>query len=58
MNAMLVYVMAAEGVFAKFINGWYYGDPHNTLVYFSVNLFTFSLCFVSYHFRLLVRMLE
>ncbi|RVW31610.1 Heparan-alpha-glucosaminide N-acetyltransferase [Vitis vinifera] len=34
MNAMLVYVMAAEGVFAKFINGWYYGDPHNTLVHF------------------------
>ncbi|KAJ9681883.1 hypothetical protein PVL29_017989 [Vitis rotundifolia] len=32
MNAMLVYVMAAEGVFAKFINGWYYGDPDNTLI--------------------------
>ncbi|PNY04374.1 heparan-alpha-glucosaminide N-acetyltransferase-like protein, partial [Trifolium pratense] len=32
-NAMLVYVMAAEGIFAGFINGWYYGDPHNTLVY-------------------------
>ncbi|CAL5329463.1 unnamed protein product [Camellia sinensis] len=31
MNAMLVYVMAAEGIFAVFINGWYYGDPHNTL---------------------------
>ncbi|THG15241.1 hypothetical protein TEA_023246 [Camellia sinensis var. sinensis] len=31
MNAMLVYVMAAEGIFAAFINGWYYGDPHNTL---------------------------
>ncbi|KDO56215.1 hypothetical protein CISIN_1g012127mg [Citrus sinensis] len=34
MNAMLVYVMAAEGIFAGFINGWYYGDPHNTLVCF------------------------
>ncbi|KAK0601039.1 hypothetical protein LWI29_020761 [Acer saccharum] len=33
MNAMLVYVMAAEGIFAGFINGWYYNDPHNTLVY-------------------------
>lgn len=32
MNAMLVFVMAAEGIFAGFINGWYYGDPHNTLV--------------------------
>lgn len=32
MNAMLVYVMAAEGIFAGFINGWYYEDPHNTLV--------------------------
>lgn len=36
MNAMLVYVMAAEGIFAGFINGWYYKSPHNTLVYFSV----------------------
>ncbi|KAI8555680.1 hypothetical protein RHMOL_Rhmol05G0192300 [Rhododendron molle] len=33
MNAMLVYVMAAEGIFAAFINGWYYDDPHNTLVF-------------------------
>ncbi|GAV70639.1 DUF1624 domain-containing protein [Cephalotus follicularis] len=33
MNAMLVYVMAAEGIFAGFINGWYYADPHNTLIY-------------------------
>ncbi|KAF7805090.1 heparan-alpha-glucosaminide N-acetyltransferase isoform X1 [Senna tora] len=33
MNAMLVYVMAAEGIFAAFINGWYYDSPHNTLVY-------------------------
>ncbi|XP_038877482.1 uncharacterized protein LOC120069759 [Benincasa hispida] len=31
MNAMLVYVMAAAGIFAGFINGWYYEDPHNTL---------------------------
>ncbi|KAL2468604.1 hypothetical protein Fot_50180 [Forsythia ovata] len=31
MNAMLVYVMAAEGIFAGFINGWYYDNPHNTL---------------------------
>ncbi|KAL8166362.1 hypothetical protein V2J09_007861 [Rumex salicifolius] len=33
MNAMLVYVMAAEGIFAGFFNGWYYEDPHNTLVH-------------------------
>lgn len=33
MNAMLVYVMAAEGIFAGFINGWYDNDPHNTLIY-------------------------
>lgn len=33
MNAMLVYVMAAEGIFAGFINGWYYGNPRNTLVH-------------------------
>lgn len=33
MNAMLVYVMAAEGIFAGFINGWYYDDPQNTLIY-------------------------
>ncbi|MCD7455835.1 hypothetical protein HAX54_029758 [Datura stramonium] len=33
MNAMLVYVMAAGGIFAGFINGWYYEDPHNTLIY-------------------------
>ncbi|GJT95215.1 hypothetical protein Tco_1090733 [Tanacetum coccineum] len=32
-NAMLVYVMAAAGIFAGFINGWYYDDPHNTLRY-------------------------
>ncbi|XP_068660992.1 uncharacterized protein [Aristolochia californica] len=32
MNAMLVYVMAAEGIFAGFINGWYYDNPQNTLV--------------------------
>ncbi|XP_038717000.1 heparan-alpha-glucosaminide N-acetyltransferase [Tripterygium wilfordii] len=33
MNAMLVYVMAAEGIFAGFINGWYYDNPHNTLIF-------------------------
>lgn len=32
MNAMLVYVMGAEGILAAFFNGWYYRDPHNTLV--------------------------
>ncbi|WCJ43102.1 hypothetical protein M5689_023864 [Euphorbia peplus] len=33
MNAMFVYVMAAAGIFAGFINGWYYDDPHNTMTY-------------------------
>lgn len=33
MNAMLVYVMAAEGVFEGFLNGWYYESTNNTLVY-------------------------
>ncbi|XP_030541108.1 heparan-alpha-glucosaminide N-acetyltransferase-like [Rhodamnia argentea] len=33
MNAMLVFVMAAQGIFAAFINGWYYKDPQNNLVY-------------------------
>lgn len=32
MNAMLVYVMGAEGILAAFFNGWYYRDPRNTLV--------------------------
>ncbi|XP_027070188.1 uncharacterized protein [Coffea arabica] len=32
MNAMLVFVMAAQGIFAAFINGWYYEDPKNSLV--------------------------
>lgn len=40
MNAMLVYVMAAEGIFAGFINGWYYDDPHNTLV------LHFAFCYI------------
>ncbi|XP_010546726.1 PREDICTED: heparan-alpha-glucosaminide N-acetyltransferase isoform X2 [Tarenaya hassleriana] len=31
MNAMLVYVMGAEGIFAGFINGWYFRNPSNTL---------------------------
>jgi heparan-alpha-glucosaminide N-acetyltransferase len=32
MNAMLVYVLAAEGIFAAFVNGWYYEDPEKSLV--------------------------
>ncbi|KAI3472034.1 hypothetical protein Pfo_029773 [Paulownia fortunei] len=32
MNAMLVFVMAAEGIFAAFINGWYFKNPDNNLV--------------------------
>ncbi|TVU34646.1 hypothetical protein EJB05_16489 [Eragrostis curvula] len=33
MNAMLVYVMAAAGIFEGFLNGWYYEGTNNTLVY-------------------------
>ncbi|KAG0476877.1 hypothetical protein HPP92_013718 [Vanilla planifolia] len=33
MNAMLVFVMAAESIFEGFLNGWYYESPNNTLVY-------------------------
>lgn len=32
MNAMLVYIMAAAGVFEGFLNGWYYDGTNNTLV--------------------------
>ncbi|KAK8960690.1 hypothetical protein KSP40_PGU013261 [Platanthera guangdongensis] len=31
MNAMLVFVMAAEGIFEGFLNGWYFESPNNTL---------------------------
>nr|TKS13186.1 hypothetical protein D5086_0000054990 [Populus alba] len=33
MNAMLVYVMAAQGIFEGFINGWYYKSPDSTLLF-------------------------
>lgn len=32
MNAMLVFVMAAQGIFPAFINGWYYENEGNSLV--------------------------
>ncbi|KAL8526140.1 hypothetical protein ACS0TY_015389 [Phlomoides rotata] len=32
MNAMLVFVMAAQGIFPAFVNGWYYEHPENNLV--------------------------
>ncbi|CAI9097949.1 OLC1v1034475C1 [Oldenlandia corymbosa var. corymbosa] len=32
MNAMLVFVMAAQGIFAAFINGWWYENSDNNLV--------------------------
>ncbi|KAK2364192.1 heparan-alpha-glucosaminide N-acetyltransferase [Trifolium repens] len=31
MNSMLVFVMAAQGIFAAFVNGWYYENPNNSL---------------------------
>ncbi|KAG6769762.1 hypothetical protein POTOM_025423 [Populus tomentosa] len=39
MNAMLVYVMAAQGIFEGFINGWYYKSPDNTLVSNSISVY-------------------
>lgn len=38
---MLVFVLAAEGIFAGFINGWYYDNPHNTLVCLVCSSFLF-----------------
>ncbi|KAG8376613.1 hypothetical protein BUALT_Bualt09G0081700 [Buddleja alternifolia] len=32
MNAMLVFVMAAQGIFEAFVNGWYFKDSDNNLV--------------------------
>ncbi|KAI5680753.1 hypothetical protein M9H77_01980 [Catharanthus roseus] len=32
MNAMLVFVLAAQGIFAGFINGWFYENQENNLV--------------------------
>ncbi|KAH6806022.1 heparan-alpha-glucosaminide N-acetyltransferase-like protein [Perilla frutescens var. frutescens] len=31
MNAMLVFVMAAQGIFAAFVNGWYFKNSDNNL---------------------------
>jgi len=53
MNAMLVYVMAAEGIFAGFINGWYYNDPHNTLVSFRRTLSCFHLSSFQFSYQTL-----
>lgn len=33
MNAMLIFVMAAQAIFPAFVNGWYYDTPNNTLVH-------------------------
>nr|XP_010912731.1 heparan-alpha-glucosaminide N-acetyltransferase isoform X2 [Elaeis guineensis] len=33
MNSMLVFVMAAQGIFPAFVNGWYYKTPNNSLVH-------------------------
>ncbi|XP_024544892.1 heparan-alpha-glucosaminide N-acetyltransferase isoform X1 [Selaginella moellendorffii] len=32
LNAMFVFVMAASGIAAAFVNGWYWHDPSNNLV--------------------------
>ncbi|XP_077240213.1 uncharacterized protein LOC143881102 [Tasmannia lanceolata] len=33
MNAMLVFVMAAQGIFPALVNGWYYETPEKSLVH-------------------------
>ncbi|KAK6942752.1 hypothetical protein RJ641_028129 [Dillenia turbinata] len=37
MNAMLIFVMAAQGIFAAFVNGWYYKSPDRSLVHWIQN---------------------
>lgn len=32
MNAMLVFVLGAQGILAAFVNGWYYESPDKSLV--------------------------
>ncbi|XP_071712305.1 uncharacterized protein [Rutidosis leptorrhynchoides] len=32
MNAMLVFVLGAQGILGGFVNGWYYKNPENNLV--------------------------
>ncbi|XP_057785676.1 uncharacterized protein LOC131003216 isoform X2 [Salvia miltiorrhiza] len=32
MNAMLVFVLAAQGIFAAFVNGWFFKNPDRNLV--------------------------
>jgi hypothetical protein len=65
MNAMLVFVMAAQGIFAAFVNGWYYEDPSKSLVrnkttflYFSFvyhnfivyNMYVYNFVLICFHF--------
>ncbi|KAG4214840.1 hypothetical protein ERO13_A01G142200v2 [Gossypium hirsutum] len=33
MNAMLIYVLGAQGILPAFVNGWYYKSTNNTLVF-------------------------
>ncbi|KAE8676513.1 hypothetical protein F3Y22_tig00111587pilonHSYRG00084 [Hibiscus syriacus] len=33
MNAMLIYVLGAQGILPAFLNGWYYESTNNTLVF-------------------------
>ena len=32
MNAMLVFVLGAQGILAGFVKGWFYEKPYNNLV--------------------------
>lgn len=37
MNTVPVFVMAAEGIFAAFVNGWFYENPDKSLVCKAIN---------------------
>ncbi|TXG65101.1 hypothetical protein EZV62_006376 [Acer yangbiense] len=41
---LVIYVMAAEGIFAGFINGWYYDDPHNNILDIKLQLLASPNC--------------
>lgn len=49
MNAMLVFVMAAQGIFAAFVNGWYYETPDKSLVSISILSIESSTCSSSFN---------
>ncbi|TYI43444.1 hypothetical protein ES332_A01G170400v1 [Gossypium tomentosum] len=47
MNAMLIYVLGAQGILLAFVNGWYYKSTNNTLVSFLDPKTCFQQCLES-----------